>query len=74
MNSKEKDFSNRELNLLSEVFNGFKEYLGEGFKPRRKIDKEIMDLLGIPTKDQEKILKRLYPDLIKEIGVLKKLI
>jgi len=58
---------------LSEVFDNFEKWLGKGFEPRRKIDEVILKILGYDSQSSEKILKWLYPALLKEVYILKKM-
>lgn len=60
-------------NMLSEVFPDFEKWLGLGFAPRRKIDETVLRTLGYDPKNSEKILKWLYPSLLREVYILKKM-
>jgi len=73
MNCKPGLFSPEWIRRLAEVFNEFDEWLGKNFEPRRKIDETILTILGYNTDRIKKIQEWLYPTLLKEIYILKKL-
>lgn len=52
---------------MEKIFNGFKDALNSSFTTREKIDLNIMSILGI--KSSKKILKKLYPGLLKETAI-----
>ncbi len=58
---------------LSEILIGFENWIGRTFEPRRKIDQAVLRVLGFDSKSIQKILKWLYPALLKEIYILKKM-
>lgn len=58
---------------LSEIFPDFEKYLGIGFNERREIDELILRVLGYRKTEIKNILKWLYPALLREVYILKKL-
>ena len=58
---------------LSEIFPDFEKYLGIGFNERREIDELILRILGYRKTEIKNILKWLYPALLREVYILKKL-
>ncbi|KXA94093.1 hypothetical protein AKJ37_08000, partial [candidate division MSBL1 archaeon SCGC-AAA259I09] len=71
MNCKRKYFSKKEIEEISKIFDEFKSVLEKDFDPRRRIDEAILSVLEIENK--EKILDKLYPGLLKEIAILKRM-
>jgi len=59
--------------MLGEIFTGLKKYLGSGFQTRREIDRVILKILGYSRKEIDDILEWLYPALLREVYILKKL-
>lgn len=58
---------------LSEIFPDFKKYLGRKFRARREIDEQILEILGFKKKGINDTLEWLYPALLRELYILKKL-
>lgn len=70
-NTPEAGLTAREHDELEAAFPDFAEYLGEGFKPRREMDRAVLEVLEVPDERHEKILALLYPALLKEVVALK---
>lgn len=68
MSSEIKEFTQNDLQKISDTFEGFEDCVGEVFEPRRKIDYTILKVLGY---NPEEILDGLYSSLLKEILMLK---
>ncbi len=58
---------------LSEVFDNFEQWLGVEFKPRVQIDETILEILGYDSNNIGELLRWLYPALLREVYILKKM-
>lgn len=73
MNTNPDRLTGEEKRTLAEVFEGFDNWLGRGFEPRKKIDKAILSVLRYPDEQQNDLLEYLYLSLLREIETLKKM-
>ncbi|WP_135822608.1 hypothetical protein [Halostella litorea] len=65
--------SEEEENALEKEYPAAYEKIGDGFEPRRKIDRKILSVLGISENHQDELLKQLYPLLVNELVTLKQM-
>lgn len=70
-NTPEAGLTEEDREALKTAFPSRSEYLGEGFEPRRKMDRTILQVISVPKPRHEKILGLLYPALLREIVALK---
>lgn len=73
MNVDQQTLTDEWKKMLAEIFPHFKKYLGSSFRTRREIDEVILKILGYKRKEINDILEWLYPALLREIYILKKL-
>jgi hypothetical protein len=73
MNIPEGELSNEWKEKLSEIFPNFKKCLGTRFTARVEIDRLLMKVLGFEKEEINDTLKWLYPALLKELYIQKKL-
>ncbi|OKY78698.1 MAG: Type I restriction-modification system methyltransferase and restriction endonuclease [Candidatus Methanohalarchaeum thermophilum] len=71
MNCKKENLQKNEIKEIEKAFTDFRKYQGKTFKPRKEIDKTIIETLNI--KNQDQFLNNIYRGLIKEIANLKKM-
>lgn len=70
-NTPEVGLTEEDRDELETAFPERSEYLGDGFDPRREMDRTILRVIDVPDDRHEKILGLLYPALLKEIVALK---
>jgi hypothetical protein len=73
MNTSRDTLSDKEYAELKEAFPDKYDVLGEGFEARVKMDRSVLSVLGVPETRHDQILDLLYPELLKEITSLKKM-
>ena len=57
-----------------ELHNTFSDLsFGEGLEERKQLDKTVLSVLEVPESEHEEILNMLYPELLKEISILKQM-
>jgi hypothetical protein len=61
--------SEEEIERLSKAFQGMESELGNGFTPRRRIDRAMLEIIGV--EQPEELLDELYPALLNELVTLK---
>lgn len=71
LNTSETELSNEAEQRLSDAFPDLSNKLGEGFIPRRRVDRAVLEALNIPEDRHNRILELLYPALLNEIVHLK---
>lgn len=62
-----------EKNALEEEYPTAYEKMGDGFEPRKRIDREVLSVIGISENRQDELLKQLYPMLVNELVTLKQM-
>lgn len=65
--------SDEEENALEKEYPTAYEKMGDGFEPRKRIDREVLSAIGISENRQDELLKQLYPLLINELVALKQM-
>jgi len=73
MNISKSTFRDEWKEKLSEIFPDLKEYLGRKFNARREIDDNMLKILGFKKNEISDILEWLYPALLRELYIMKKL-
>lgn len=70
-NADESKFSDEELGEIEEAFDGLSQQLGQGYEPRRKLDKAILSLSDIEESKQGSFLDEFYSYMLLEVVILK---
>ena len=70
-NAVKEELSAEELSEADEAFDSLTSDIGQGFEPRRTLDKSILDLAGMPEHEQDEFLDRYYSNMLVEIVNLK---
>lgn len=67
----ESEFSDKELEKVEEAYDDLRDQIGDGFDPRRTLDKAVLDISGMKESDQDGFLDKFYADMLREIVSLK---
>jgi type I restriction-modification system DNA methylase subunit len=65
------NFSKSELDEIEEEYEGLKSELGDGYEPRKKLDKAVMEAAGLDEEVQSEIFDEFYNDFLLELTSLK---
>ena len=74
LNADNEKMSDEDGKILKKHFEGFETIIGDGYEPRKKIDKTVMSVLNIDDDVQEDILSTIYTDLLVELVELKDIV
>ena len=72
-NVNEDVLSEEEEDALEKEYPAAYEKIGDGFEPRKRIDREVLSVIGFSENRQDELLKQLYPLLINELVTLKRM-
>lgn len=71
LNARVEHLSSQQLSVIDEAFEDITDDIGDGFEPRRELDKGILSLSNLESKNYNKLLNKLYSNLLLEISLLK---
>lgn len=74
LNANKDGMSDKDIKQLEKHFDGFAEIIGEGYAPRKELDRTILSVLRMDEEDKESILSNIYGNLLMELVELKEIV
>jgi len=70
-NADEDQIPDAKLSLFEKYFPGLVDVLGNGYTPKRKQDRALLDVLGFEESKRKEVLNSIYSDILIELVELK---